>query len=352
MNTQIDANFLQSGLKPRHPIYRIDEGDRKYYTIKDDGGIDICDSVTSVFSKVMPISEYLIKWYADFGYQKALQMMKEKAHYGTFSHICFSQLLKNKTFDLSQLQDMIDAFVKENNIDFYTGDWENKIKDDLLALQKFIIDYEVEPIAIEIPLIAHLNINNITDFGIGGTIDLIAKMKIGNGVNGNVLKADLKYNKDGVLMEDKRQTITAIIDWKSGRHGFYASHEAQLHLYKMIWEANFNDIAIDKVYNWSPKDWGDEPSYYLKDQTNSQEKYKIPHYLAIFQLGEEGKKSQQHHEINGVIDLTDKSNANLDVKIEDLQTMLERKHREAKSEIPIIPDGDDDELFFKLNQQD
>ncbi len=36
----------------------------------------------------------------------------------------------------------------------------------------------------------------------------------------------------------------------------------------------------------------------------------------------------------------------------DLQAMLERKHREAKSEIPIIPDGDDDELFFKLNQQD
>jgi len=36
----------------------------------------------------------------------------------------------------------------------------------------------------------------------------------------------------------------------------------------------------------------------------------------------------------------------------DFHAMLERKHREAKSEIPIIPDGDDDELFFKLNQQD
>jgi hypothetical protein len=315
MTNQLNARFIRQELIPANPVYRTDERYRYYYTIYNEQ-IKIYPSVTSILNAVMPTSEYLIKWYAEFGYQKAKQMMQELSLYGTFMHHCFAELLIHKSFDLANLPTMIRTFAIANNITFDIEHWENKIKDDMIALRKFINDFDIEPIAIEIPLVSHKH-------QIGGAIDLVVRMKIGSGINGNVLKADLKYN-NGEIVEDRRQTITAIIDWKSGRHGFYPINEAQGHMYKLLWEDNFPEIPIDKVYNWAPKDWIDEPTYTLKDQTNSIEQHKIKHYYALFMIEEEDKKARKHHTIEGIINLKNPINETLKIYVEDLESKLTR----------------------------
>ena len=315
MENIIEARFLKQNLLPTNKVYRIDERFRYYYTV-DKEQVKIYPSVTSILQSVMPTSDYLIKWYADYGYYKAKQMMQELSLYGTFMHHCFAELLINRSFDLEILPNLIRTFAIDNHIDFEVDHWNYKIREDMLALLHFIQDYEVEPIAIEVPLVSHKH-------KIGGAIDLVAKMKIGNGVNGNILKADVKYN-DGVIVEDRRQPITAIIDWKSGRHGFYPINEAQGHWYKLLWEDNFPDIQIDKIYNWAPKDWIEAPAYHLKDQSESLEKHKLQYYYILFMIDEENKKARKHKTIEGKIDLQNANNDTLKVYIEDLASKLKR----------------------------
>lgn len=325
----VNPLFLKSGLAAKNIVRRIDDNMRYYYTFADNR-VHLYPSITAIIDAVMPTSEYLIKWYADLGYQKAKQIAKEKALYGTLMHICFSDLLIYKQFDLSTLQTRIDTFASENNIDFNTDLWAPMLKDDLAAFYQFVQDFELEPIAIEIPLVS-------PEHEIAGTIDLIAKIKVGTGVGGKTLKADIKKDKDGTIIEDKRKDIVVLLDWKSGRHSFYASNAAQLHFYKMLWEDNFPEISIDKVFNWSPKDWTDSPTYLLTDQTDSVEKFKLQHYLALFQIEQENKNSRKKHTIEGVIDLDDPSK--LSVLVEDLETKLNRLYA-ANNDIDIVKNDD------------
>ncbi|MEN6510939.1 MAG: hypothetical protein ABFD00_03800 [Chloroherpetonaceae bacterium] len=316
-NNIVNAHFLNANLKPKYTVYRIDERYRYYYTIQDNQ-VQLFAHATSILDATMPTSDYLIKWYADLGYQNAKEVASQKADYGTFMHICFSDLLLNRTFDLATIPERIQNFVIGHNIDFDYSDWEQKIKDDLAAFYKFCVDFDVKAVAVEIPLVSF-------EHKFGGTIDAVIEMKVGSGVNGNVLKADLKKDKDGNIIEDNRKIQIAIIDWKSGRHGFYPVNAAQLHLYKLLWEDNFGtDFAIDKLYNFSPKDWNETPSYTLKDQTDSVEKDKIQYYLTLFFIEEENRKNQNHHEIEGVIDLDIAESNTFEITNEDLQTRLTR----------------------------
>jgi hypothetical protein len=325
--------FIQNKLVAKNKVYRIDDKMRYYYTFVNDQ-IQIYPSVTSILSGIMPTSEYLIKWYADYGFQKAKQMMNEKALYGTLMHICFSELLTKSYFDLSTIQARIATFAAANNIDFDTHNWQYSLKDDLLALYQFIKDYEIEPIAIEVPLVSHTH-------KIAGTIDLVVRMKVGTGVGGKVLKNDVKIDAYGTIVEDKRKDIVVLLDWKSGRHGFYATNAAQIHFYKLLWEDNFPEIAIDKVYNWAPKDWTETPTYLFTDQTDSIEKYKIKHYYAIFMIEQEDKGKRKHHTIEGVIDLRDSHY--LTFIVEDLETKLNRifgnKETEEKKDVIRTKNG-------------
>ena len=72
-------------------------------------------------------------------------------------------------------------------------------------------------------------------------------------------------------LQTKEGRKTAIVDFKSGRNGFSEEHELQLHLYRDMWHENFPEHQIDKVFNFSPKDWRKEkPTYNFKDQTESE----------------------------------------------------------------------------------
>lgn len=247
-----DADALR---EPFRKLRRIDGGDlRWYYTIENDEIIWFI-SVTSLIKSTMPTSPYLIKWMVENG-ENAEIIRDEKANYGTAMHIAISNYLLGK-FNLRYSS--VVEFLMQNGVSTH---YTKQLQKDVLSFAQFCNDYDVKPLAIEIML------SNI-ELGLAGACDLVCQMTV------------------------NRKRVVAMLDFKSGRKGFWEDHEIQLHAYKRLFESEFRDVIIEKLFNWSPKDWVKEPTYNLKDQTNSQSGKKLDYLVELFRLSGNKKPSSQ-----------------------------------------------------------
>lgn len=268
-------------IKPKRPVYRMDGKDNRYYhTVGDDGNVHFFPSVTSIIQATTPTPYHLIKWYADYGMKRAEQLRDEKAHYGTVLHILIATLLKNGEMNLdATVQTMLYEYADDKGLTCDIGGWVRELQRDLLAFNQFAADYAVTPVAIEMPLVSKR-------LGYGGAIDLTAEITIEEkGFWGDVYASGA--NK-GQPKETKRaRRVVAIIDFKSGRHGFYESNEIQANMYLDLWNDNHPELPAERCMNWRPKDWqGDNATYELKDQTGRESAAQIPLLLALFSLRE------------------------------------------------------------------
>lgn len=233
-----DKNAL---IEPQYPVYQLNtKGYRYYYKYDEQGEPQFYPSVTTILSQTMPESPFLKQWRDKLGPEQADRYRDERAAYGTFMHGLFGELLINRTIDLDDIQEKLKMYIEQKQLPvdfiFYADD----LKKDVLAFAQWVIDYDVRPLAIEIALVSELK-------HYAGMIDLVC------------------------TLQTKEGRKTAIVDFKSGRNGFSEEHELQLHLYRDMWHENFPEHQIDKVFNFSPKDWRKEkPTYNFKDQTKSE----------------------------------------------------------------------------------
>lgn len=311
-NFELVQPFYSQMVNPKYIIYRsrIDR-DRFYFTFAN-GELLRLPSVTTILSNTLPMDDWLIRWISRWGYEQAMERKQQAAHYGTLFSIIASDFLKSGEIDLSTIEARVNTYKLANNITFNTDFWVQKLKEDLFALHSFVCDYHFEPIAIELPLVS-------LKYKFAGTLDAVGYLRIGSGVNGKVLKRD---------KETKR--VLSVIDWKTGRHGFYRSHEAQLHLYKLLLEENYPELLQGlelRLFNWSPKEWEneDDAKYSFKDQTQSKEARRILNYIAIYQVEEE-QKSHRFKIIEGVLKLG-VNNGNL--KYIDYSEIVRKKFGES-----------------------
>ena len=263
---EIKAVFFNADAlrEPPYRIYQLNtESYRYYYRFDENGDPVFYPSVTTLLRQVMPTSPFLIKWMLENGKEQADEKRDLAAAYGTFMHIQFERLIINRKVNFDTMPaELLDYMQRENLPEKVFTEWIGKIRKDILSFAQFVKDYKVRALAIEIGL-AH------PEYHFAGCIDLPCIM------------ADPKTGKD----------FTAIVDFKSGRKGFWEEHELQLHLYKMMWEVNFPDLPIAKVFNFSPKDWRTKPTYNLKDQTDSVNAKKIPHLLALATIEDEKREN-------------------------------------------------------------
>nr|DAM96605.1 MAG TPA: exonuclease [Caudoviricetes sp.] len=262
-------------VEPPYRVFQLNSnGHRYYYRFNEDGEPQFYPSVTTILSQTMPNNPYLTKWIADKGFDEAERYKMERANYGTFMHAQFEKLLIQRTYDLDGLKDELRKYIEYNRLPDDFIHYTDELKKDVLAFAQFVLDYDVKPLAVEIALVHPI-------YSYAGMIDLPCTMAAAKG-------------------SDKR--ITAIVDFKSGRKGFYPDYEVQLHLYKMLWEVNFEKHPIEKVFNFAPKDWRKYPTYSLKDQTDSVEKLKIPHLLGLAKI-EDKKRDNTFVACSGVVSL-------------------------------------------------
>jgi hypothetical protein len=243
-------------------LYRLDGGDNRfYYTIDPETGEpEFFTSWTSMISVNLPKNEYLIKWMIEMGEQAAKSYMMERASYGTFMHGQIEDFMMQKEYNFDLLYDRLLEWELSKSGHPNARNWYWEMRKDMLSFVQFAHDVDLEPFAIEIALASK-------ELGCAGSLDLVCKMNVEEkGFFGEVYKSG--ENK-GKPKESKRvNRVRAIVDFKSGKHGFYDGHIIQLHGYRHTWNENFPDLKIDRVFNWAPNDWRENPGYKLEEQTN------------------------------------------------------------------------------------
>ena len=263
----------------REPPYRVfqlnSDGYRYYYRYNEFGEPEFYPSVTTLLKQVMPTPPALLDWIAANGKEGSTEKRDIAAAYGTFMHAQFETLLINRRYDFDNVPSVLSEYMDRESVpESLFSQWIVKIRKDVLAFAQFVRDYNIKPLAVEIGLVH-------PQFHYAGCLDLPCVM------------TDPKTGK----------TFTAIVDFKSGRKGFYEEHELQLHLYREMWNVNFENVPIERVFNFSPKDWrGAKPTYNLKDQTDSVNAKKLPYLLALATIEDE-KRDNTLTIVHGILEL-------------------------------------------------
>ena len=252
--------FDESALKtPAYKLFRMDGGDNRFYYMIDPETKEpiFFTSVTSAIKNNLPTSEHLINWKVELGVEESEAFMMERAAYGTYMHKEICDFMLTKKIDYDTLSDRILDW--GFRIGRETKHWYWELRKDLLSFQQFASDVNLEPFAIEVVL--------ASKDGIAGALDLVCKLDVEEtGFFGEEYKSG---EKKGQPKETKRKVrVRAILDFKSGKKGFYDSHIVQLHMYRKMWNENFPSVPIERLFNWAPKDWRDNVGYSLTEKTD------------------------------------------------------------------------------------
>ena len=283
-------------------LYRMDvKGDRNYFSVNDSGEPEFYSGVTMVTGRMIPKDEFLVKWIAEKGYDEAIAYRDERAHYGTLMHTLAAEFIINRTIALDLFDSYVAAYCRRERLSVNEARWSDDLRQDMVGLAKFIKDYNVRPLAVELSLCS-------PEDGIAGTVDLPCLMDIPTeGDWGEKYKSGV--NKDKVKLTKRPVTFACVVDFKSGRSyqgGDY--NAAQLRCYERLLIHNFPDIfdlisePVDndappilcegeyinmkitpegtrtyqhptqmqvRTFNWSPKDWRAAPGYHLTEQTQN-----------------------------------------------------------------------------------
>lgn len=324
---QIQAEFFnEDALQEQpEPVYRLDSsGHRYYYTFDEDGEPRFYVSVTTLIKQTLPTAPSLVKWIADMGYEESQRFAQERAHYGTFMHAQIAELIIARSYNLNLIRERLRMFIESEQLPSDFMGYADDFKKDILAFAQFMKDTDLKPLAIEIVL------TNPED-GYAGAIDLVAEFTIEEkGFFGEVYKTGANAGKPRETKQSRR--IRGIIDFKSGRKGFFPEHEVQLHAYKKMWNMNFEAHPVEKVFNWSPKDWrGKTPTYNFKDQTDSKNAKKLPFLVELARIEDE-KRENIVISCSGIIDLDNPNGLENNVTELSLSEVVKKRKQEQTPE--------------------
>lgn len=284
-------------IEPPYKVWQLNsKGHRYYYRYDENGNPEFFPSVTTILSQTLPKAPHLIQWIASKGIEEAERYKGERAAYGTFMHAAFEELLINRAYDLDglkgKLKEYIEVYRLPDDFIYYADD----LKKDVLAFAQFVLDYDVRPLAVEIALVHPY-------YKYAGMIDCPCTMRA-------------KIGSD--------DRINAIVDFKSGRKGFYEESEIQLGMYRDMWNVNFEQFPVTRIFNFSPKDWRKKPSYNLKEQTESPNIRKIPYLLEIAAIEDE-KRDNTFTAVNGMVVLDDNPDLSQNVISLSLAELIKTK---------------------------
>lgn len=227
---------------PSYKLRRWTWGEKRvYFEMSPDGDVRFYHGITSILKAQMPTPFALIEWIAKNGVEGGRELRDEAAAYGTAMHVVFATFLIEGMYDFDRAW---------GDIPNWKDEWKVNLQSDLLAFAAFCQEHRVHPLMIE-------GMIRSERYGFACTVDLVCKMNIGTGANGNILKKD----GDG-------EQIVALVDFKSGRKGFYDSHAAQAVACLAAYNENGIGPVATRAFNWAPNEWvGGKPTWKLKEQT-------------------------------------------------------------------------------------
>ena len=304
---EIKADFIDKDyiVEPTYKMSRVDVHGHRHYIKEEDGVLTQAPAYSTIYQATAKTSYYIIQWMLKHGKEKAAWLVDNAANYGTFFHVLCGMYLMKQAIPLSKglLMFQMQQFFEDENLNFgecakWMQEEKRDLRKDIFGFATFCKDYIVNPIAIEYPMMDE-------EGQYACTADIICKM------------------------EYKKEIVTALIDIKSGRKGFYESHEIQLEAQRRVWDYEHPELTIDKMFNLGCHDFRIPLSpkvtpYKLENQTNSTNLYKWDLYL---QLWHGDIKKEQ---IKPVVDFNFDTVLHVDNPLEDI--FVETDYMEIKKE--------------------
>lgn len=256
---------------PGYRMYRVNTTSGRYYVAQyhDQAGTEhnfFAPSATTIIKYSTPLAEAVTKAMCERGWYGWWDYLDQRAAYGTAMHILIAEFIQKQSFpNLKHTEQYAKEILSEQYPFKYSelGLMARDLCKDLLAFAKFAYDMKMEVLAVELPL---------TDFdsGFGIAVDLVAYCDFDTEVEAEAgtysrgpRKGQVKYEKI-----KKPETFLTVIDFKSGRKGFYEGHEVQMAMAEraLLNSYDFSDVKI-KLINWRPTNWRKDPDYEIRDQT-------------------------------------------------------------------------------------
>lgn len=266
---------------PSYKVGRINYGNgRSYIRLNEDGTLEqpfrLYTSLTTAINSCAPMEQPLLEWYCKWGLAEAKRLLKLSQNYGTLMHQEIGFYLTMNYYDFDTIQERVSEYLSKHNYwQPETDSWADDLKYDIMAFIAFAQEHEVKPLGIEYVL--------LSEKGFGTLIDLVCKMKVKEkGFWGEVY---MSGERKGEPKETTKVIeITAIINFKSGKHGFYRSNGIQIECERQLWEENFPDVKIDAAMNWAPKEWRTAPDWSLKDWIGEIEQAEVDAMLTLAEI--------------------------------------------------------------------
>lgn len=335
----VDPMFHEQKAQLKYTMWRLDSGATRYYWSPDFWelfGNDLFHqeqngfgaSVTSIIGLMGEEKPWLRQWQSRMGgFDQAEEYKEFRADYGTLMHILITELFRIKQIDLSVLPEIVNEYVRLNELWFQdTSGWANDLKNDLTSLIQWVNDYEVVPIALEVPIyvpVFHPMTGEVV-YMAGGTPDLVCWMN-----DKNYSEKTPKY---------KRKRVTAIIDFKSGRKGFFDEHRIQRKVYMDAWNWNMERWIVDRrstsrfvadiCANWAPTaSRGAEQTYKFEIHRDKHDQLvkKWYHYVANF-IHDGNHLVSDVRNIGGTLKMGDSTGPN--VKMQSAEAYMRDKWKE------------------------
>lgn len=283
----LSVNLGSLSLAPN--LKRVHVAGQRYYFTLGTSEPQFYMGTTEVVEKVLPArskKDPLLEWYMEtFGsIQEARDYIRTKAQYATLMKTVFSIYYRESGINVLDIKAVLRDFLKRENIPhhLYFDRWLQDLCVDLASFEAFLIQHEVSPLGISVPL--HHPGGYATQIYFPCEMTVFEK-----GYHGEVYKTGNAAK--GITAGDPKETvgpvkIRAIIDFKAKRDcPFREEQELKLILERMIWNHWMDDhgLSIERVFMWSPSDWkaSGEPSFKLSEKTHTKEADCLTDYLNI-----------------------------------------------------------------------
>lgn len=246
-------------------VFRVEIGGLRHYR-RANGRV--YKSLTTFLGQIMPERRFLTNWRvrmaAEFSSAEAVDDYVEKtADYGSALHVAAADFAREggvvwSDFEHRAFSMLSDAGLSADVLGYALPEFMR----DFASLLQFFYDYNVEILAVEVPVWCKEGSATLIDF----VVEMDAKL----------------YDK---TPEDKRKRHKAIINIKSGKKGFFEEHALQLVGERLMFNQVFSKALgyeITEVYNLAPSNWRERPTYKIKQQTREIEKANLDEQFRLF----------------------------------------------------------------------
>ena len=271
------------------PMYRMNYNHSRYYVTAEGGEVDWYSSVTSIIGQVVPKSVGMELLMMSKG-TEFNTWMAELAHQGTFIHNQIGNYLLRRElakdyadsetfliYSFFDFEDEIKKYFLEKRLNYDVKKWDIELKPKIVSLIRFIEEYEVEPLAVE--MIVRYK-DELVQYA--GALDLLCFITVEEeGEWGELYKSGV--NRGLPKITKKKVRKLAIIDFKSGTSGFFPEYGIQLQMYaKALYQ--MIGLNVDAIMNVAPTKFmnGNTPGYSVKDWKELVNKEKLNDILRMF----------------------------------------------------------------------